>query len=68
MMAKDAGEIIIDGKELLRSVRIGIRMPRLFGPRMTAATWLFQLAGWVSGTNVVIVIEVDDDATDEAGA
>jgi hypothetical protein len=65
-MAKDAGEIIVDGSELLHSLRIGIRMPRLFAPRMTVATWLFQLAGLVSGTNVVI--EVDEGATDEAGA
>ena len=65
-MAKNAGEIVINGDELLHSLRIGIRMPRLFAPRMTVATWLFRLAGWVSGTNVVV--EVDEDATDEAGA
>lgn len=35
----------------------------MFGPRMTAATWLFRLAGWVSGTNVVV--EVDDDADED---
>lgn len=38
----------------------------MFGPRMTVAMWLFRLAGVVSGTNVVI--EVDDDLTDQAGA
>lgn len=55
-------EIIIEGDDLLRSIRIGIRMPRLFGIRMTVATWLFSLAGWVSGTNVVV--EIDDEATE----
>lgn len=59
-MAQD--EIVIDGRELLSSIKVGIRMPRAFGLRMWAATWLFQLAGWVSGTTVVI--EVDDE-TDE---
>lgn len=55
-MARD--EIIVDGSELMRSVRLGVRMPRMFGARMTLATWLFSLAGLVSGTNVVV--EVDD--------
>lgn len=53
-------EIIIEGDDLLRSLRIGIRMPRLFGIRMTVATWLFNLAGWISGTNVVV--EIDNEA------
>lgn len=60
-MARD--EIIVDGSELLRSVRLGVRLPRMFGPRMTIATWLFSLAGFVSGTNVVV--EVDDRLIDE---
>lgn len=58
-MARDCGEIIVDGGDLLRRVRIGVRMPRMFGPRMTVATWLFTLAGWISGTNVVV--EVGDE-------
>jgi len=41
-------------------------MPRLFGPRMTVAMWLFQFAGLVSGLNVVV--EVDDESADQAGA
>ena len=63
-MAKDAGEITIDGGELIRSIHIGIRMPRMFGLRMTVATWLFNLAGLVSGTNVVVetIILILDDA------
>lgn len=60
MMARD--EIVIDGGEMLRSVRLGVRMPRMFGLRMTVATWLFLLAGLVSGTNVVV--EVDDRLTE----
>jgi hypothetical protein len=60
-MARD--EIIVDGSELLRSVRLGVRLPRMFGPRMTIATWLFSLAGFVSGANVVV--EVDDRLIDE---
>lgn len=63
-MVKD--EIVINGSDLLRTLRIGIKMPRMFAPRMTVATWLFNLAGFVSGTNVVVVI--DDDLSDEAGA
>ncbi|WIC84694.1 hypothetical protein [Agrobacterium tumefaciens] len=66
MMARDCDEIIVDGSDLLRRLRIGVKMPRMFGPRMTVATWLFRLAGLVSGTNVVV--EVDDDLTDQAGA
>ncbi|PRD42165.1 hypothetical protein C5748_17010 [Phyllobacterium phragmitis] len=54
-MAKD--EIIIDGAELLSSIRIGVRMPRMFGLRMTLATWIFKLAGWVSGANVAVQID-----------
>ncbi|MCP8894285.1 hypothetical protein KYK29_05035 [Shinella daejeonensis] len=47
-------EIVIDGRELMESIRIGVRMPRLFGLRMWMATKLFMLAGWMSGANVVI--------------
>lgn len=65
-MARDCGEIIVEGSELLSRLRIGVKMPRMFGPRMTVAAWLFQLAGLVSGTNVVV--EVDDELTDQAGA
>ncbi len=54
-------EIIIDGKELLSSVTIGIRMPRLFALRMWVATRLFQLGAWMSGMNVVIDIEGDGE-------
>lgn len=66
MMARDCGEIIVDGSDLLRRLRIGVKMPRMFGPRITVATWLFRWSGLVSGTNVVV--EVDDDLTDQAGA
>lgn len=59
-MAKD--EIILDGRELMSSIRIGVRLPRAFGLRMTIATYLFELAGWVSGTTVEI--EIDDDELD----
>lgn len=65
-MARDCGEIIVEGSELLSRLRIRWKMPRMFGPRMAVATWLFRLAGLVSGTNVVV--EVDDDLTDQAGA
>lgn len=58
-MAKD--EIVIDGRELLSSITVGIRMPRAFGLRMWIATQLFHLAGWVSGTDVVVEIDDEDD-------
>lgn len=60
-MARNAGEITIDGNELMRSVRIGVRMPRMIGLRMWIATRLFELAGLVTGWNVVV--EVDEDQT-----
>ena len=59
-MVRNRSEIIVDGGKLLRSLRIGVRMPRMFGPRMTLATWLFTLAGWVSGLNVVVEVGEDD--------
>ena len=58
-MARDAGEITIDGNELLSSLRLTVKMPRMFGVRFWIATRLFELAGWVSGCTVVI--EVDED-------
>lgn len=54
-------EIVFDGRELMSSVRIGIRMPRMFGLRMWVATRLFELAGWVSGTNMVVEIENENE-------
>jgi len=57
-MARNAGEIVIDGRDLMAILRINVRMPRAFGIRMTIATWLFTLAGWVSGANVLV--EVDE--------
>ena len=62
-MARTRDEITINGSDLLCSLRIGIKMPRMFGPRMTVATCLFRLVGVVSGTNVVV--EVDDHLADD---
>ena len=47
-------EIVIDGRELVASIRIGVRLPRAFGVRMWVATRLLVLAGLVRGTNVVV--------------
>ncbi|MBN9079657.1 MAG: hypothetical protein BGN87_18405 [Rhizobiales bacterium 65-79] len=58
-MARSAGEITIDGSDILRNIRINIRWPRALGLRMWVASRLFQLGGWVSGTNVVVEIEAD---------
>ena len=41
-------------------------MPRALGIRMWLATKLFELAGLVSGTTVVV--EIDDSDTDDAAA
>lgn len=60
-MTRSAGEIIIDGRELMESIRIGVRMPRLFGARIWIATRLFELAGLVTGWNVVVEIEGDEE-------
>lgn len=65
-MARNAGEITIDGRELMSMIRITFHLPRAFGLRMTVARWLFRLGGWVSGATVVI--DVDDDESDGAGA
>jgi hypothetical protein len=59
-MTRNAGEITIDGRELVSVIKMNIRMPRLFWFRMYAATRLFTLAGWITGMNVVV--EVDDEA------
>ena len=58
-MAKD--EIILDGRDLMRSITLGVRLPRAFGFRMWLGTKLFELAGVVTGTTVLI--EFDDEAT-----
>jgi len=58
-MAK--GDLVIDGREVMSSIRIDVRLPRAFGMRMTIATYLFQLAGWVSGASVEIGADDDDD-------
>ncbi len=66
-MARNAGGIAIDGRELLSSIRIAVRMPRMLGPRMWLATKLFALAGLACGMNVAVDLDgedVDDDPAD----
>ncbi len=60
MASTKSDEIIIDGRDLIRSINIGVKMPRMFGLRMTAATWLFTLAGLVGGLNVVVEVDGDE--------
>ena len=55
-----SNEIVVDGRELLNSVKIGVRMPRMFGLRMWLATKLFELAAAVTGFNVVIEVDEED--------
>lgn len=59
-------EIVIDGRELVASIRIGVRLPRAFGVRMWVATRLLELAGLVSGMNVVVEVDGDADAPTSA--
>ncbi|KAA9369552.1 hypothetical protein [Ochrobactrum quorumnocens] len=59
MASRKTDEIVLDCRELISSINIGVKMPRMFGLRMAVATWLFKLAGLVSGVNVVV--EADDD-------
>ena len=54
------GEIVVDGREMLRTVRLKVRMPRAFGLRVWLGTWLFELADLVIG--MAVMIEVDDEA------
>lgn len=54
MASSKKDEIIIDGRDLISSITIGVKMPRTFGLRMTVATWLFRMGGLVSGMNVVV--------------
>lgn len=56
-----SNEIVVDGRDLLSSIRIGVRMPRLFSLRMWMSTRLFEAAGWISGANVVVEIDGDED-------
>ena len=53
-MACNAGEIEIAASDLLADLHISVRLPRLFSLRLAVAARLFRLAGWVSGTNVVV--------------
>jgi hypothetical protein len=57
-MAKNVGEITVDANKLMANIRVTVRMPRLFGVRIWLATLLFELAGLISGLNVVV--EFDD--------
>ncbi|KAB2781253.1 hypothetical protein [Brucella anthropi] len=67
MVSSKSDEIVIDGRDLLSSIRIGVKMPRMFGVRMTIATWLFNLAGFVGGLNVVVDADSEEyDADDES--
>lgn len=59
-------EITIDGRELLASVRIGVRMPRALGLRVWAATKLIELAALVSGFNVAAEVPNKFDPDDAA--
>ncbi|UGQ22192.1 hypothetical protein [Brucella anthropi] len=52
MASSKKNEIILDGRDLISSINIGVKMPHMFGLRMTVATWLFTLAGLVGGLNV----------------
>ena len=54
MATSKRDEIIVDGSDLIKSIRIGVRLPRALGVRMAIASWLFTLAGFVSGTTVLV--------------
>lgn len=60
MVSSKSDEIVIDGRDLLSSIRIGVKMPRMFGLRMTVAMWLFNLAGRVSGMSVIVEVDGDE--------
>jgi len=61
MASSKTDEIIVDGRDLISNINIGVKMPRMSGLRMTVATWLFGLAGLVSGMNVVIEVDEDEE-------
>jgi hypothetical protein len=58
-MARDVDQVTVDSFELVRSIKINVRMPRLFGARLWVAAQLFRFASWVSGMGTVI--EIDDE-------
>lgn len=60
MASSKKDEIILDGRDLISSITIGVKMPRTSGLRMTVATWLFRMAGLVSGMNVVVEVDGDE--------
>lgn len=52
-------EMTVDGRDLMQSVTIKVRMPRALGLRIWMASKLLGLSGWVSG--VSMVIEMDEE-------
>lgn len=60
MATSKCDEIIVDGSDLIKSIRIGVRMPRMLRVRMVIASWLFTLAGLVSGSNVVVEVNNEE--------
>lgn len=59
-------EITIDGRDLMQSIKVGVRMPRAFGFRMWVATQLFRMAGVASGMSVSVEVDSDDYDPDDA--
>ena len=55
-MAKNCGEMTIDGSELLSRIHITVRMPRLISVRLWLGAKLMLIGGWVSGTTVSIEV------------
>jgi len=56
----DKSTLTVDGRELMSSITLRVRMPRALGLRLWLACKLFHLAGWVSGTTVTVEMEDQD--------
>lgn len=57
--------ITVDGREVMQTIRLELRLPRAFGLRMKLAALCARAAGWLSGTQVSVVVDGRDREADE---
>lgn len=58
-MAKALDDMTIDGGEVLRSIKITVRMPRLIGARIWIGSKIMLFGAWVTG--MTVSFEIDDE-------
>lgn len=62
--------ITVDGREVMQSVRLELKLPRAFGVRMRLAALCARAAGWLAGTQMHVVVdgEAEEAQPDERAA